>query len=156
MATTNTMTTRDFLTAVISANISAGMNAKAQEMIDALDRKNDKRKATGTKTQQANAEIKENILAGMIVGTVYTAKEVATTYELSSTQKASALLSQLVKAGKLTTEEVKTKSGKVVGYKLKENKDSGIEFTSEIENLEIDFTSDTKEDSETESENKTE
>ena len=122
------MTNRDFFTAVISANLSNEMNTKAQEMIDALDRKNDKRKATGTKTQQANAEIKVNILTAIknreieTIDGYVTAKTVATKFDIT-TQKASPLLKQLVEANELEeNSEIKSKTGKVRGYKIPETK----------------------------------
>ena len=121
------MTTREFYNAIVSANVSAEITAKANELISALDAKNEKRKANGTKTQKDNVGIKSAIVSGMVKGTVYTAKEIATTNGLSSTQKASALLKQLVESGELVTEEVKTKSGKVIGYKLAENGESADE-----------------------------
>lgn len=115
---TNGMTEREFLTAIVEGKeITAEMVTKAQAMLTALDKKNSKRKESGTKTQKENAEIKAQILEMFEVGTVYTAKEIADVMSFS-TQKASALLGQLVTVGKLEKSEVKAKSGKVIGYSL--------------------------------------
>jgi Fic family protein len=119
MATTaKTMTERELLTAIVEGKeITAEMVNKAQAMLTALDKKNSKRKESGTKTQKENAEIKAQILEMMDVGNCYTAKEIADVMGFS-TQKASALLGQLVTAGELEKSEVKAKSGKVIGYSL--------------------------------------
>lgn len=119
MATTaKTMTERELLTAIVEGKeITAEMVDKAQAMLTALDKKNSKRKESGTKTQKENAEIKVQILEMMDAGNCYTAKEIADVMGFS-TQKASALLGQLVTAGKLEKSEVKAKSGKVIGYSL--------------------------------------
>ena len=132
MANTKKMTAREFYSAVIEANISDEMNEKAQELITALDIKNDKRKTNGTKQQKANTEIKEQILTalenneietlesenGNFITAKTTTNFMKTIDEEFSTQRASALLGQLEKEGKLVTEQIKSKSGKVKGYRL--------------------------------------
>lgn len=135
MATrTNGMTERELLQAIVDGTeITAEMQTKAQAMIDSLDKKNAKRKESGTAKQRENAEIKAKILDLMTAGQVYTAKELADTIELT-TQRTSALCGQLVTAGKLEKTEVKTKSGKVLGYSLiVENADSATDSDSETE-----------------------
>lgn len=81
--------------------------------IEATNKKNARKSTTPTKTQKENAEIKEKIVAllrdaedGMTAG------EVATALELSSPQKASALLKQLYDAGTIT----KAKVGKRIEF----------------------------------------
>lgn len=118
-----TMTQRMFLEMVVNANISDEMTAYAMERIKHLDDVNEHRKAKGSKTQRANAEVKKAILSSLEENTVYTASQVAEMgiEGITSTQKASALLRQLVETGALTSEEVKvTGKGKVKGYKLAE------------------------------------
>ena len=118
-----TMTQRTFLEMVVNANISDEMTAYAKERIKHLDDVNEHRKAKGSKTQRANAEVKKAILASLEENTVYTASQVAEMgiEGITSTQKASALLRQLVETGALTSEEVKvTGKGKVKGYRLAE------------------------------------
>jgi hypothetical protein len=133
MATTKKMTAREFYQNVINANISDEMTEKATELIEALDSKNAKRKETGTKQQKANTEIKETILNALENGEIETlenengeqfitakttTKFMQTTDENFTTQRASALLGQLEKENKLVSEQVKSRSGKVKGYRL--------------------------------------
>lgn len=126
MATTvKTMTERELLTAIVNGEpITDKMQEKAQLMLTALDKKNSKRKENGTKTQRENAEIKETILVAMQSDEIekeendyVTAKSVSKYLECS-TQKTSALLKQLVESEELEISEIKTKSGKVKGYRL--------------------------------------
>ena len=126
------MTAREFYSAVIEANLSDEMNAKAKEMIEALDKKNEKRKSSETSNQKANSEIKAQILEALknnefeTVDSCITSK-ILTTYmnkinfdpeKPFTSQKSTALLGQMVKEGTLEVKEVKTKSGKVKGYYL--------------------------------------
>ena len=112
------MTQREFFTAITNANVSAELIEYAKSAIVKLDEKNEKKKNTVTKTQAANADMKNEILANMAAGTVYVASELATTYGVS-TQKISALMKQLVETGAVIVSEVKVKGkGKVKGYSL--------------------------------------
>ena len=111
------MTMREFMEQVISANISTEMTEYAQTAIAKMDAKNEKRKTTQSKTQEANAEIKAKILEVMDNETVYTSAQISEVMALS-TAKVTALLRQLVKDGKVEKSEVKIKGkGKVNGYK---------------------------------------
>lgn len=118
-----TMTSREFFNAVIEGNITDEIKDFAKSQIEKLDSKNAKRKSTDSKTQKENKAIKTSLLATMEKDKVYTASEVAgmEIEGITSTQKASALLRQLVEEGKLVSEEVKIKGkGKVKGYRLAE------------------------------------
>ena len=118
-----TMTSREFFNAVIEGNITDEIKDFAKSQIEKLDSKNAKRKTTDSKTQKENKAIKTSLLANMEKDKGYTASEVAgmEIEGITSTQKASALLRQLVEEGKLVSEEVKVKGkGKVKGYKLAE------------------------------------
>ena len=117
------MTSREFFTAVIEGKINDEIKEFAQLQIEKLDSKNAKRKTTESKTQKENKDIKTSLLAIMEKDKVYTASEVAgmKIEGITSTQKASALLRQMVETGTLTSEEVKVKGkGKVKGYRLAE------------------------------------
>ncbi len=117
------MTSREFFTAVIEGKINDEIKEFAQLQIEKLDSKNAKRKTTESKTQKENKDIKTSLLATMEKDKVYTASEVAgmEIKGITSTQKASALLRQMVETGTLTSEEVKVKGkGKVKGYRLAE------------------------------------
>lgn len=118
-----TMTSREFFNAVIEGNITDEIKDFAKSQIEKLDSKNAKRKSTDSKTQKENKAIKTSLLATMEKDKVYTASEVAgmEIEGITSTQKASALLRQLVEEEKLVSEEVKIKGkGKVKGYRLAE------------------------------------
>lgn len=114
------MTTREFLNSVISANISDDVTAQAQAMIANLDKRNAKRASTPSKTAVANEPIKASIVDLFTNGESKTASEVAVALTIT-TQKASALLRQLVENGTLTSTEVKVpKKGKCKAYALAE------------------------------------
>lgn len=114
------MTTREFLNSVISANISDDVTAQAQAMIANLDKRNAKRASTPSKTAIANEPIKASIVDLFANGGSKTASEVAVALTIT-TQKASALLRQLVENGTLTSTEVKVpKKGKCKAYALAE------------------------------------
>lgn len=117
-----TMTSREFFNAVIEGNITDEIKDFAKSQIEKLDSKNAKRKSADSKTQTANKEIKATLLTTFENDKVYIASEIVGTVDgINSTQKASALLRQLVEEGKLVSEEVKIKGkGKVKGYKLAE------------------------------------
>lgn len=110
------MTMKEFMNAVVKANISAELTAYATAEIKKIDDKNKARKTKQTTTQKANAEFLTEIIAGMTAGQVVTAGEIASKFGVS-TQKASAILQSGVKSGDLTSAEVKVKGkGKVIGY----------------------------------------
>lgn len=114
------MTTREFLNSIISANISDDVTAQAQAMIANLDKRNAKRASTPSKTAIANEPIKASIVDLFANGGSKTASEVAVALTIT-TQKASALLRQLVENGTLTSTEVKVpKKGKCKAYALAE------------------------------------
>lgn len=121
------MTNRQFLTAVISAGISPEITEFATASLAKIDEKNDKRKANGSKTAQANVAIKSAIVSAMENGVTYTAAEIVAlgVEGVGSTQKASALMRQIVDAGQATVSEIKIKGkGKVKGYTLAESAES--------------------------------
>ena len=118
-----TMTSREFFKAVVEGNITVEVKDFAELQIRKLDNKNAKRKTTDSKTQKENKAIKTSLLATMKKDKLYTASEIAGMgiEGITSTQKASALLRQLVETGTLTSEDVKVKGkGKVKGYRLAE------------------------------------
>lgn len=114
------MTQREFYQAIVEgAVVTAELATFATDAIAKLDKRNEKRAATPSKTAIENAPIKEKIVEFLtgkpepIIATTI-ATEVGIT-----TQKASALARQLVEEGKLVATEVKVaKKGKVKGYAL--------------------------------------
>ena len=112
------MTTREFLNAVATANLSDEMTEKANALIAALDKKNSQRKAKPSKTAIANEPIKKAIVDYLTANGKKVASEVGEGLEIT-TQKASALLRQLVADGVLKVEEVKVpKKGTLKAYSV--------------------------------------
>lgn len=111
------LTMRDFYNAVINGNVTDEVIAYAKDGIAKLDAKNEKRKNTPTKAQEANAELKGKILEVLANG-AKVASEIGVALSVS-TQKASALLLQLVNDGKVVSADVKVKGkGSVKSYSL--------------------------------------
>ncbi len=113
------MTNREFLTAIVNANLSDEMTQFATDAIAKMDKRNADRSSKPSKTAIANAPIKEAILAFVAENPKAIAADVAKGVGLDSLAKASGLCVQLVKEGKLTSEDIKIpKKGKVKGYTL--------------------------------------
>ena len=115
------MTFREFYTAVIANKVNTDEIEFAQAQLAKLDERNEKRKATPSKTAIANAPLKEQILEMLADGGRFAA-DVAKALEIS-TQKASSLLVQLQNGGQVEAVEVKVpKKGKSKFYTLCESK----------------------------------
>ena len=114
------VTEREFLTSIkAGAVITAEQEAFAAARIVKLDERNEKRKATPSKTAVANEPIKADIVKALEGKGPTPASALATAVGIT-TQKASALARQLVEAGTLEAFEVKVKGkGKVKAYALK-------------------------------------
>lgn len=109
------MTKREFYAAIVNGTVSEDIVSFAAQEIAKMDAANDKRRNTVTKKQLENEGVKTEILAHL--GTeAKTATVVGEEMEIS-TQKASALLRQLVNEGKATATEVTVEGkGKQKGY----------------------------------------
>lgn len=111
------MTKREFYGFVAEGTVNEEVMAKANELIEKMDAENEKRKNRVSKKALENEPIKDAICE-VLTDEPKTATVIGE--ELSiSTQKASALLRQLVEAGKANKTDVKV-SGKGVqkGYTL--------------------------------------
>lgn len=109
------MTKREFYVAIANGEMNDEVKTAAAEYIAKMDEANEKRKNTLSKKQEENEAIKAEILEHLNSE----AKTATTIGELMgiSTQKASALLRQLVNDGKATATEVKIpKKGTQKGY----------------------------------------
>ena len=133
-------TMREFYNAVIAAEITSP-NAEelkifAKSAIEKLDAKNSKKKTTMTKAQKENVELKARMMSDFSTDEIYTAHGISIAYEIS-TQKASAMLRQLEKEGKLISiEKYKGEGMKSAakGYKLViEEEATENEETEELE-----------------------
>lgn len=112
-----TMTSREFYQAVINANISDEMTAKAQSFIASLDKKLDKSAEARTENRKANIEIAQSIASKMGDRTL-AASEIATIMDMT-TAKVSAVCRLGVEEGIFTQQDdyrVEGKGRKVKGY----------------------------------------
>lgn len=112
-------TQRDFFKGIVEgAVITAEQAAYAADAIAKLDKRNEKRKTTPSKTAIENAPIKEKIVE-FLEGKGPTPANAIGEGVGITTQKASALARQLVEAGELTVADVKVpKKGTVKAYAL--------------------------------------
>lgn len=112
------MTRREFMEMVIADTTNETIADFARSEIEKMDRKNELAKSRKSKKSAENEPIKEKIYSVLNSDEVTTASVVAEKVEIS-TQKASALLRQMVEDGKITVEDVKVKGkGKQKGYKV--------------------------------------
>ena len=113
------MTNREFYTAVIALDAATDeMKTYAQERLAKLDATNEARKNKPSKTAIENAPLLEQIVNEVLTTELMTAGQVAETMGIS-TQKASALLRQLVAADRVEVEDVKLpKKGVQKGYRI--------------------------------------
>ena len=111
------MTYREMLEKVIANDVTDEVIEKATERLEKLDTENEKRKNRVSKKALENEPIKERIVE-VLGEEPKTATEIGAEVEIS-TQKASALLRQLVEAGKANKIDVKVKGkGTQKGYTL--------------------------------------
>ena len=111
------MTYREMLEKVIANDITDEVIEKANERLEKLDAENEKRKNRVSKKAAENEPIKAAIL-GVLGAEPKTASVIGGEVEIS-TQKASALLRQLVEAGSVAKTDVKvTGKGTQKGYTL--------------------------------------
>jgi len=114
------MTNREFYTAVVNGTITEEMVEHAKAAILKLDETNEKRKNKPSKTAVANEPILAQITATLTAEPTI-ASDIATACGIS-TQKASALLRQLVNSGVAVQSEVKLpKKGTVKAYAIVAN-----------------------------------
>lgn len=125
------MTNREFYKAVIGSEVNEELKAFAQAEIDKLDKKNEKRKNTQTKTQKENEGIKDKIVALIEEKGSMVASVIATELNIS-TQKASALCKQLVEEKELVVSDIKVKNkGTLKQYSLAPTEDNSEDNSEE-------------------------
>lgn len=109
------MTYREMLEKVIANDVTDEVIEKATERLEKLDAENEKRKNRVSKKALENEPVKARILE-VLGEEPKTATEIGKEVEIS-TQKASALLRQLVEDGKVEKTDVKVKGkGTQKGY----------------------------------------
>lgn len=113
------MTNREFLTAIsTNESVPTEVAEYATAALAKMDAANEKRKNTPSKKAVENAPLIEKILNEVLTTEAKTASDVAAEIEVS-TQKASALLRQIVAEGKAIVEDVKVpKKGVQKAYRL--------------------------------------
>lgn len=117
------MTSRDFFKAIASnETIGADYREYAKNALRKLDDKNaahrNKTSKADTKKEAENRELKSHILNALSEVEIAVSPEIAEKVEIS-TQKASALLRQLVEEGYVTKREVTVKGkGRLMGYSV--------------------------------------
>lgn len=120
MANVTFKTEREFLNAVIKAEVSDAITEFAKGRIAALDKKNEQRKVSKSALahKAENEDFKNAILAALADGKVWVAATLAAKLGVS-TQKISALAKQLADNGEIVVSDVKIQGkGKVKGYAL--------------------------------------
>lgn len=117
MATINSLTAREMLTAVINGNITPSVIHKAQEMLNALDARNAKRKSADSKGKREVAErvraVREFFTTSPV--TAYTRDDVAAACGITPAQ-ASAACAALVAEGHIVKATIKVGKTKRVAY----------------------------------------
>ena len=113
-----TMTTREFYQAVVDNKIDADVLSKAQELIDALDAKNAKRKTTPTKEQKEAAARREAVLAFLKEQTEPVTRDTIAGVLGISPAQATAACKALGDA--VTKTEVKVDKSKKIAYQISE------------------------------------
>lgn len=123
------MTQREFYNSVINAEISEEMTTFARERIAVLDKRNHTPSKADKEKAEQNGLHKAKMIGVLRASeTAMPASEIAAAVEIS-TQKASALLRQLVADGQAVQSEIKVKGrGKVKAYAL-----ATVETESEID-----------------------
>lgn len=110
------MTNRDFFVAVQTAAISEELTAKAQELIDALDKRNDKRKSADSKEKQETAARRAVVLDFLLTNEgVFTRDHIAEATGLTVGQVSSACTA-LIKEGKVQKSEIKVDKARKTAY----------------------------------------
>jgi hypothetical protein len=113
------MTNREFFVAVLSANVSDELNTKAQELIDSLDKRNDKRKSAESKEKKETAERRQKVLDFLKDNEgMFTREDIAEGCELTASQVTSAC-SALCKAELITKSEIKVDKARKMAYSIK-------------------------------------
>jgi biotin operon repressor len=125
MANVTFKTEREFLNAVIKAEVSDAITEFAKGRIAALDKKNEQRKVSKSALahKAENDNFKSAILAALADGQIHIASELSEILGVS-TQKVSALARQLAEDGTIEVDDVPIKGkGKVKGYSIPSDDD---------------------------------
>lgn len=112
------MTIREFYNEVIDASISDDMTAKAQELITALDARNEKRKSTESKEKKETAERRDAVLEFLKTHEgAWTRDQIS--FEIGmDPAKVTGACTILIKNGLVVKSEVKVEKSRKVAYSI--------------------------------------
>lgn len=115
------MTKREMLVEVAAGRLTEDVMTKAQELIEAMDSENSKRKgkADEKRAEKLAAEAKlVDAIVEFLGDEFVTASDICEAFEeIATPQKATVLVKRAVEDGRVVTEKVKGAKGKVNGYK---------------------------------------
>jgi hypothetical protein len=115
------MTKREMLVAIVNGEMNEEVMAKAQELIEAMDSDNAKRKgkADEKRAEKLAAEAKlVDAIVEFLGDEFVTASDICDHFEeIGTPQKATVLVKRAVEDGRAVTEKIKGAKGKVNGYK---------------------------------------
>ncbi len=120
------MTNREFLTAIaVDENAAVEIREYAQAQLDKMDAANEKRRNSVSKTEAANAPLREQIVNEYITTELQTASMIAEAMRANGIEithnKVTAVLKKAVEEGLIAKEDVKVpKKGTQKGYKKAE------------------------------------
>ena len=115
------MTTREFYVAVADSDVGEELITKAQELIAALDAKNEKRKSTETKEKKETAERRNAVLEFLKTHEgAFTRDQIAFEIDMDPA-KVSGACTALVKSGLVTKSEIKVEKSRKMAYSIAEN-----------------------------------
>lgn len=86
------MTNKEFFTAIILANLSDEITAKAQHLLEKNEEKSAKRTAQTSANKTANLEIAQKIADSIGIGRTFAVKEITSDFAEYSTAKLTAIL----------------------------------------------------------------
>ena len=112
------MTTREFLTAVSTANVSDEVSAKALELIAALDKKNAARSSADSKEKKETAARRQAVLEFLKTATEPATREVIATATGLTPGQVTSACTAFVKSGVATKTEVKVGKNKAMAYSI--------------------------------------
>lgn len=111
------MTKREFLNAIVEAEIAEELKAFAANEIEKMDMANEKRKAKPSKTAIQSAEIGQHIMEEILTKEPQSTSEIAEKAGIS-TQKAASIMNRLAEEGKISKGKMKGIKGKINSYCL--------------------------------------
>lgn len=113
------MTTRQFLTAIMAAELPEELTTKAAEMLAALDAKNEKRKSSDSKEKRETRERREAVLGYLRTNEgAHTRDEIAEAVGITPAQASSACTA-LFKEELIDKSEVKIDKSRKTAYSIK-------------------------------------